>query len=198
MIRTGTRPGQRRVAVAISNSGWVVGNTRLGDTWHGFRWKDAVVTMLDGELAVATDVNESGQVLGTGKPDEGDGRMLALWEPDGTRVDISPVNPFPLAADLNDHGVAVGSLQVDGRWVPVRWQDGVLTYLPGPDPAPGGGGAAEAVNNRGEVVGYALEPPVTPRCALLRFAEPHRRDRDAGHEERPPAQQVHAAPMQRP
>lgn len=149
-------PGSSR-AVAISDTGWVVGNTRIGDTWHGFRWKDGVVTMLDGERAVATDVNEAGQVLGTANAREGDGRVLVLWEPDGTRLDLTPANPFPLAADLNDHGLAVGSLQVDGRWVPVMWEDGVLTYLPGSDPAPAGGGAAESVNNRGEVVGYVRE-----------------------------------------
>lgn len=150
-------PARDSAATRVSDSGVVVGNAwdvTFGQ--RGFRWEDGTAVLLPdhGNGSSVRDVNERGQVLGhVGTPDHG--QRMALWQPDGTMVELAvPPDSGGIAQDLDDRGrVAVDWHDWSDRtWHAAVWQDGTLTLLDDrggdSDVAPYG-----ALNDRGEVAG---------------------------------------------
>lgn len=65
-----------------------------------------------------------------------------------------PGGTFTYAQDINDAGAVVGMSSAPDRGHAVRWDNGVVTDLGGPD------GLTDSVNERGEVIGIAGGRPV--------------------------------------
>jgi len=150
-------------AAAINDRGWVVGTSDVAgyDTVsHAFLWRDGRMTDLGsldgpGGSSTANDVNDRGEIVGgtSVSPTEfhafvwRDGRMTDLGTLGGT---------FSLATGINDRGDVVGLGETaSGDFHAFRWRDGRLVDL--------GPGSAEAVDDRGLVVGFAGGPAVWRR-----------------------------------
>jgi len=166
-------PGDSR-ATRVTESGLVVGVTRLDGESRAFRWRDGRTEVLPtlGLGVDVVDVNRRGQVLGNANGS--DGPHVVLWEPDGTLVDLtgppwSP-NSATRAVGLADDGLVVGMLDEPGGYHPVAWRDGVTIPLV-PDRGLGDAtawGGVAAVNARGEVVGTETFPDGTVRGFVWR------------------------------
>lgn len=149
---------------AEDRNGWgdVVGYSALTNTGqdaHAFLWRNGSLRDL-GTLpghadsrAFATNVH--GYVVGVSGPVFGE--RAVRWDPSGQIVDLGDLGftSRALATDINDHGTIVGwSLRPDGQ-VAVAWIDGQIHDLNElVDPAAGWRlGSAEAINERGDIVG---------------------------------------------
>jgi probable HAF family extracellular repeat protein len=105
-------------------------------------------TLSDGRSALATAINDNGQVVGwSDNPPR-----AFLWE-NGVMIDLGTLGgAYSRPTDINDAGQIVGqSTTAEGHWHPFLWSDGVMTDLhPGapnfnPYPSP-------RVNNSGQVI----------------------------------------------
>jgi probable HAF family extracellular repeat protein len=177
IINLGTLGGYESFATGVNDQGQVVGLATInapdslsfpaqGQQARAFLWENGTMRdlgTLGGPDAYAIGINDRGQVLGfsfvnstpnatTGLP-TGDG---FLWE-NGVITDIPDpfggtlVTPFY----LGDNGQVVGYASmpgdVPGQERPFLWQNGVFTDLS----TLGGRGAAEKINNAGQIVGNA-------------------------------------------
>jgi probable HAF family extracellular repeat protein len=154
LIDLGVLPGlMLSVANDINDHGQIVGwsSEYQYARPRAVLWQDGQVidiTPPGYEECRAHAINKRGDIVGQCHG------MAGLWR-DGTFT----VLPGPaglgsggVASDINDHGVIVGTLGA----VPVRWEDGTATALG--LPADATAGRAEAVNDRGDVVGYVVRP----------------------------------------
>jgi probable HAF family extracellular repeat protein len=130
-------------------------------------------------VSFAFGINEEGQVVGTSGlcsetalPPAPTGRHAVLWERDGTPVPLGDLGgtSFNIASSINNRGEVVGTSQssLDGTVHAFRWtkntgiQDlgafpgAFLTVPP----------CCNTLNNRGEVVGFALDPDGTSRAIV--------------------------------
>jgi probable HAF family extracellular repeat protein len=130
-------------------------------------------------VGFAFGINDEGQVVGTSGlcfetalPPAPTGRHAVLWERDGTPVNLGDLGgtSFNIAGSINNRGEVVGTSQssVDGSVHAFRWtkktgiQDlgaypgAFLTVPP----------CCNTLNNRGEVVGFALDPDGTQRALV--------------------------------
>jgi probable HAF family extracellular repeat protein len=113
-----------------------------------------------GDYAAAMALNEWGHVVGYSRA--ADGRMRAFHWAAGTMRDLGTYrgrrNSY--GHGLNDAGVAVGlTLTAADRSRGIVWTAGRARDL---GALAGGESAAEAINNRGQIVGYATIPDGTP------------------------------------
>lgn len=141
----GVLPGfQSSHASAINESGLVVGTCRdaTGYETQAFIWRNGGIEPIE-ELRAATDINDSGQVVGWNR------NCALLWQ-DGIVEYL--VGMFRATA-INNSGVVVGW---SGGMYDARaqlWKDGVLQDL---GTLPGGTiSQAYGINNYGQVVGYS-------------------------------------------
>lgn len=144
-------------AVAINSSGQLAGRL-LDDPMHinsneftPVRW-DADGTMhVLAARGAATDINEAGAVSGyVGVPWA---RHLAHWSPEGTQS-VSDIEGVALGIDAD--GLIVGRTDHDAiqvGWTPIVWDPETDTTYALPTGA-ATGGAATAINDRGQVVGF--------------------------------------------
>jgi len=177
IIDLGTLGGNESIAVDVNNRGQVVGgaNNAIPDPFsfgggtqtRAFLWQNGVLQdlgTLGGPDAFATGVNELGQVAGnsytsytptsSGIPQNNS----FLWQ-NGKMIDLGTLggtSGFPNA--LNNLGQVVGQSNVsaDAFFRPFLWYRGTLTDLgtflgPGPPSY----GAANWINDAGEIVGWA-------------------------------------------
>jgi uncharacterized membrane protein len=182
--RVGVFAGESE-AVDVNGSGVVVGSADSADPIRGFAWRvvgDGPVEDLgptDTRRSWTEGVNRNGDIVGA-KSFRG-----TVWHADGRTLELPvPFMPFFPGAtpervqlvpyDINDNGIVVGGAIILGAGVPrpAVWDlnTGRSMLLETPDscdscevpiPAPG---VAEAVNNRGQIVGTALnaDPSVAP------------------------------------
>jgi probable HAF family extracellular repeat protein len=154
MTDLGTLPdGAISHANAINDAGQVAGTADRHSGGFGYpvKWSaTGAITDLggpfDNALGQGNGIDPAGRVVGGQRPASSEGDPLGtLYEVDGTRVDLGDVGP---AQDINARG------QVVGGFPAYVWRNGVTTLLPG---LPGNGNAfANAINVRGDVVGYAF------------------------------------------
>lgn len=142
------------LGTAINDAGVVVGTTESMSGFTSFRYEDGVFTKLAiPELTrpSATDINESGQIVGWGRDPESGNSRTFLYQ-DGA-VDYLPDGPFDRgieAVAINDSGTVVGKGSRDNAAWAFIYQDGETTDM-------GALGrrsaAAHAINNAGRVTG---------------------------------------------
>ncbi|MBQ0960227.1 hypothetical protein KAK06_14830 [Ideonella sp. 4Y11] len=86
----------------------------------------------------------------------------------GRRIDLARhaglADEFSEARGLNDHGVVVGQIRLDGRDLPFVDQHGAMQLLPVPE---GLGGAAQAINSHGDVLAVWIDPAFDSSTAVL-------------------------------
>lgn len=110
-VRLGARPG------AVNSSGQFVG----GFANDAFLWEDGVLTLLDSgrfDTAIATDINDSGQIVGMGVVG-GVGvpnfAVHALFWSGGRVLDVHPPRwPRSRATALDDAGTIIGWVEQEG------------------------------------------------------------------------------------
>lgn len=118
---------------------------------HAVMWRHGQIVdlgTLGGSSSVATGINDRGEVVGWSTAS--DGLHAFLWRR-GRMIDLGGRVTQALA--INERGQVLGS----GPGVPHLWQDGEWTPLG----LPAGAESATGwdINDRGQVVGYSVEPP---------------------------------------
>jgi probable HAF family extracellular repeat protein len=138
-------------ANAINDRGQVVGSSETDAMQtHAFLYENGTMTdlgTLPGDVnSTALGINNSGQVVGNS--DDGRTSHAFLYEK-GTMIDLGKLAgaPFSFATGINERGQVVGNLPGN----PFLFDKGAMVNL-----AAGSGlnGLAQAINNRGDAVGY--------------------------------------------
>ena len=153
--------GDGSTAVAINKRGQIVGYRSVyypggeGRT-VSVLWQDGVTTDVMGLPSVPVDINDRGEVVGTFRYAEFGEAHGFLWR-NGVVAEIGDpafgLGLFGGLAGINGRGQVVGHTEsLPGRpgFQAFLWQDGRFTYL---GDLGGGYSIAEAINDRGDVVG---------------------------------------------
>jgi probable HAF family extracellular repeat protein len=170
----GLSPNGVGEATALNDDGEVVGYSTAPNGYiHRFLWWNGVMTDLGAlepggaEYGVAADINNRGEVVGSGDVAGGTAMHGFLWH-DGMLTDLGTLGGmFNVAEAINDRGQVVGrSSTADGMWHafvwenglrPVLWQDGTVIDLTTRGITSGdmghGAGVLRDVNNFGQIAG---------------------------------------------
>jgi probable HAF family extracellular repeat protein len=154
----------------VNRFGQVVG-TALMPTWpYGFvtvLWDDGEsveLPRLGAGLAIATDMNDRGQIVGLSPGP--DGTHAVLWE-DGEAHDIgAALETYNEGRMINERGDVIIEASVTESFF---WRDGRSVPLPGGDPASGTNLEISDLNDRGQVVGWTTRLVSTGEPGLPRF-----------------------------
>jgi len=163
-------PGATSSAVGINNSGQVAVNSFSGATYGSFLYSGGTMTALGStpghNASTASAINNNGQVVGSAFLTGGN---LTDYEPflysngSMTSLGILPGTALNQAIDINDSGQVIGQCLalVNGSGTTTHswlWQNGTMTeILPAAGWVPGSV-RATAINNLGQVVGWAVRP----------------------------------------
>jgi probable HAF family extracellular repeat protein len=160
-------------AQAINNRGQIVGTRSVPFGQGAFLWQDGVVTDITvGFASLPRDINDRGEIVGNyWNASFGDTHGF-LWR-DGVVTEIGDpgelgLGQFGSVAGINRRGQVVGhthSLPGKPGYRAFLWQDGAFTYL---GDLGSGFSIAEAINDRGEVVGYSATPQGVFHAVLWR------------------------------
>ena len=143
--------GMMRAAVAINDSGEVVGYGDLGGASRALLLRNgelidlgALSGLLDSRAA---SINERGQIAGHGTKVGGTERHALLWNAEGEPLDIHPLSTaWSWASAINDRGDVVLNFVPEGGIPNVAlWKEASLFPL--------GPGIGQAINRQGLVVG---------------------------------------------
>ena len=151
------------IAFDINKRGDVVGHSSVQTPTtyasHAILYTDGVLvdlgTLPGHDFSHANGINDRGEIAGlsfTG----GAPAHLVLWR-DGGIVDLGPLPTGPSVTGINNRRQIVGYVVNDLGVRAFVWQNGDFTYLP--PLAPGGDTFAQAINNRGDIVGAATRFP---------------------------------------
>jgi uncharacterized membrane protein len=145
--------------VGIDDHDQVVGTVTTGTGSWAVRWDssgqvDPLPLPPGGISSGALYVGDQGVVLGVVQTTTG--WVAVRWDGIQPTVLAVPGSTDAFPAAVNDHGVVVGhATRPDGSTTAVRWDGDGVTTLPGT--------SAVAINNRGEILGYAASGPVVWR-----------------------------------
>ena len=162
-------PDPFTVAVALNRHGTIVGNhnTATFDDNRAVIWRRGVPRFLPSLLSSSWvyAINDAGFAVGGSEYPGGIFYQHAvLWRPDGRVVDLGTLGgPDSRAYDINQKGKIVGrslSADEDAGPLPVLWYRGRWTAFPLPA---GLGGAAQAINERDQIVGFQYAGNVNTR-----------------------------------
>ncbi len=145
-------------AEVINNSGQIAGSTAGGDgNRHATIWTGNTATVLDQpgwSSSYANGINDQGAAVGYGYFSGGYIAHATLWNGNGMSelAALGGSGGYAYANAINNSGQVVGASQAsaDGNMQPVLW-DG--NHAVGLDTLGGDGGEANAINNRGQIVG---------------------------------------------
>lgn len=167
----GTLGGSSSIAMAINNSGQVVGNaaTDRGEA-HGFLWQpgNGMIDLgtLGGKTSFATGINNSKQVAGYAET--ASGAMHAfLWRPDPVMIDLGTLGgDSSQAYGINDSGHVVGVGIIPGGAHAFVWEASEgMTDL---GTLGGSQSRARAINNAGYIVGSSSGPGFENHAFMVR------------------------------
>ncbi len=163
IINVGDPGGRGSEARAINDSGVVIGSTSdsSSENLEAFVWKSGsyyyLPPLADGDVNIPFDINDHGDVVGRSFTERIDIHAV-LWPVKGGIIDLGTLGGLESVANgINSLGHIVGDsdLPVSGS-NPFLWIDGNMKAL-GDLGEPGGG--ADAINDRGQVVGYVTGDP---------------------------------------
>jgi len=181
----GTLPGFfHHTAWAVNENGWVVGTARAQatNTTAAFLWKPGTgMASLPAPAGLvnprALAINAAGDVAGYAVDPTSGASHATLWRAGNPPIDLGTLNPSSTQAlasqalGINDAGVVVGTSEVGNIASPFplrlafRWtQTSGMVALPMP-PNPRDA-QAFAINNAGDIVGYAQTVGGEPRAVL--------------------------------
>lgn len=150
-------------ATALNNLGMVAGTIYfVGDNTRAFTWTSEGgffrLPLPPGITSMnANGINDLGQVVG--EMTSGSAYYGYIWDGQTyTIIDLPPMSRMIYVNDINNRGEVVGSLfhRVPPStyfWDAFVWQDGAWTFFRPLTPA--GAAVAEAINDRGDIVGRA-------------------------------------------
>jgi len=179
----------------INDAGQVVGwmGTSMVANAHAFLWQDGTVTDLGvlsgGFAAGAVAIDNLGRVVGWSKEPLGKSPFATwrafLWQ-GGEMVDLATLPGFEhsSATDINDAGQIVGVAWGVGDNLNIQaaiiQQNGIMTDLNELIPPDTGltMKVASAINNAGQITGWASAPAASPVAVLLTPAEQSAGDLD--------------------
>lgn len=143
-------------AMDINNRAEIAGELMRADgTWSGFLWRQGELVEIPIRYQYSIEaLNDAGAVLHWSK-----GSGAAVWK-DGALMVLSPgsFQTWQRLMDLSTDGAATGEIfESMGPTTPyaVVWRDGSITKLAR---SRGSGAVATAINDRGQVVGYGMDP----------------------------------------
>jgi probable HAF family extracellular repeat protein len=139
-------------------------------------------------VAYAFTINDSDEVVGasgpcstTGLPPFAISNTIAahavLWEKDGSVADLGSLGGAAnIASSINNRGEVVGTSPKDGTIHAFLWtrQKGMLDYGAFPGAVATVPGCCHTINDRGEIVGFSIEPnnPYFGRALIWQGTEP--------------------------
>lgn len=158
------------IPLDVNDAGQIVG---IGGAGGGFFWEAGAARALrfGNNTSVRVEaVSGDGAAAGQGRD------IFGVWPvywpagaTDGLRLDFYGSSLSNRAFDLNDHGVVVGRLQLGSTTVATKWTNGALRNLPTLSGLSGRFGKANAINDRGDIVGATEElvPDLVGQVAAL-------------------------------
>jgi probable HAF family extracellular repeat protein len=179
-VDLGTLGGGGSYAVAVNNSGVVVGDTTYGDTEnrHAFMYSDGVMRdlgTLGGANSDVSAINDSGVAVGSSEL--ASGGSVAVMYKDGAIIELgNPSLPCnggcwdgSAASSINNAGKVVGyTTEFNGQWLePFLFTDGVMHNLntmiaPGWDLS-----FALAINDNDQILALGYSPDSVYQYVLL-------------------------------
>jgi probable HAF family extracellular repeat protein len=155
-------PAGRTSSWAFSQNerGQIVGGTQdqtgyaHAASWENGRWTE-LANLPGGKISEAHAINSRGQAVGYSTLTGDMVRHAVLWDNKGKAIDLGtlPGDTNSEARGINNRGEVVGeSYTTEGPRHAVVWRDRVISALP---TLRGGDSAAYAINNDGQIVGFA-------------------------------------------
>ena len=185
MTDLGTFGGPTSGAGCVNDKGQVVGRAdNTSSDIRAFLWENGVMSdlgTLGGELSSAIAINNQGQVVGVSTlSGETFIAHAFLWE-GGLMTDLGtvPGDVHSFATDINSKGQVVGvSFDENGNFHGFLWQNGVLIDVDTliPDGSNLQVVAAYQINDRGQIVGTAVDKSSGQVCAYLATPSPGKAD----------------------
>jgi probable HAF family extracellular repeat protein len=163
----GTLGGCESSATAINSGGQVVGQSQIAAAErHAFLWDEGGTTDLGtlGSESAAWDINDAGQVVGSGMVlSPLGGRRAFLWEK-GVVTDIGTLGGATEAFAINTGGQVVGASAAGGMDAHAfLWEKGVMTDL---GTLGGAFSTGWDINDAGQVVGQSETAMSEPHAFL--------------------------------
>jgi probable HAF family extracellular repeat protein len=162
------------IAVDINKRGDVVGHslsgTSAGRTWRAFLWRDGALTDLGTlpghDSSYGAAINDRGEIAGNSFRWSSGPTHVVLWR-DGAIHDLGALpDAQTFVTEINNRRQIVGYAIVGLTSRAFVWQDGVFTYLPSLSDVEYT--FAEAINDRGEIVGSSRAADGAQRAVLWR------------------------------
>lgn len=157
----GTLGGNSSEALAINNSGQVVGVAQLPDgTNRAFLYTNGLMKNFGTSYSWATNINDQGQVVGEARFPGSNNSYAFLYTNDVTTNLGTLGGSYSVAYGINNSGQVVGmsrNAPVDAWDRAFLWSNGVMTDL-GTLGGSEGTSEAHAINDNGQIVGNTSTP----------------------------------------